>query len=162
MALLNGPGEVDSLDYRSRHEYWLKQISGGVESSGIAMTTAAGAITAAATVIATPVVVPSTTAAPRVVVNAADIEVSITPRYQVAANGSRKACRVTNNATASPTTPCDVILSYSTLSATTWDQVIRPGESVLLDAPALAFSIATISATPSSIGGGVIITSYLI
>ena len=142
MALLSGPGEIDNIDYRSRQEFWLKQMAVGANAPGVGLSE-------------------GPTSALRTTINAAAIEVSVIPQYHAVANSARTRCRVTNNATALPTAPCDVIISYSTLSASAWDQVIRPGESALLDAPALAFSVATISAAPGSIGGQVIVTSYL-
>ena len=162
MALLSGPGEIDSLDWRSRHEALLKRISVSVASGGGG---GGGGGPSA----------PTIASVARSVLTASAIEISATPQA-IGANTNRIKVRITNNAGIVPggggisnpygtatIGPCYVIVGYTglTLGAEAWDQIIGPGKSAEIDAPALGFSVATLSLTPGSIGGSVIVTSYL-
>lgn len=166
MALAYGPGEIDSADWRSRQEALLKRISVSVATGG-----GGGGGPSA----------PPIASVARSVLSASVIEISATPQA-FGVNTDRLKVRVTNNTGATPygggipnpygggiADPYGVvsaevyaIVSYTgTLTAESFDQIVGPGRSIELDAPALGFSVAVKSETPDSIAGQVIVSSYL-
>ena len=171
MALAYGPGEIDSADWRSRHEALLKRISVSVAAGGGG---GGGGGSSA----------PPIASVARSVLSASAVKISATPQA-FAANTNRLKVRITNNTGpapigggipdpygfagipnpygSTPIEPCYVIIGYAgnALSTQSFDQIAGPGRSIELDAPALGFSVAVLSGTPASVSGGVTVTSYL-
>ena len=175
--LVRGPGVRDAVNWESRVEFWLKEIAdAAVANSGGGTSPALLALVQqlAGDVADIGILLANMSQGEKPIVRSErerhdciDFEISKDPIFALEPDATRSKVRICNNSGDASQgfpvrDPCYIVLGFDAQppSADSWDQIILPGETAIVDAPTLQIWIATIKWDPDSIIGVFTVTQF--